>query len=334
MNNKKTDQELIIFETMDLEKPLDVIYMDDTLWLNQQQMEILFSTDRSSIVRHINNIYKTAELNSKSTCAKIAQVRFEGQRKIVRHIMHYNLDMIISVGYRVNSKRGTQFRIWATKVLKDHLLNGYSLNEKRLAVVSKSMSELKNSIVLIERAMRNAAISNQEMHNLVRVISDYSEDLALLDSYDNQTIVRPQSEINEKSPLSYEEVIQVVNQLKSMHKEKLFGLAKDNSLDSSINTIYQTYDGKELYPSLLEKAANLLYFITKNHPFIDGNKRIAASIFLYFLNKNQILYNADGRKILSDGVLAAITLLVAESKPEEKETLISIIMHYLKPVKS
>lgn len=257
MNNIEKEQELIIFETMDLEEPIDVIYKEETLWLSQKQIALLFEKDRSVISKHINNIIQTAELQSDAVCAFFAHTAEDGK---TYRTQYYNLDMIISVGYRVNSKRGTQFRIWATKVLKDHLLNGYSLNDKRLAVMHESMTKLKSSINLIERTMRNAAISNQEMYNLVRVISDYSQDLALLDDYDNHTIDRPQSDDNETSTLTYSEVIRVIEQLKTMHKEKLFGLAKDNSLDSSINTIYQTYDGKELYPSLLEKAANLLYF--------------------------------------------------------------------------
>lgn len=239
MNIMEKEQELIVFETMDLEKPIDVIYRDDTLWLSQKQIAYLFNKERSVISKHIINIFQTAELQSDAVCAFFAHTAEDGK---VYDTQYYNLDMIISVGYRVNSRRGTQFRIWATSVLKDHFLKGYTINEKRLAAMNESMSKLKSSLALIERTMKNVSVTTQEMYDLVKVITDYSQDLKLLDDYDNQTIDRPLTEDKEKSCLPLEEVVNVIEQLKLIHKDRIFGLVKDNSLDSAINAIYQTFE--------------------------------------------------------------------------------------------
>jgi prophage maintenance system killer protein len=328
MENKViiSSNEVLLFQSPDHNVTVEPKLFRDTVWLSLNELTALFGVDKSGISRHIKNIFRTEELDRNSVVAFFATTAADSK---IYKVEHFNLDMIISVGYHVNSKRGTQFRIWATGVLRDHLIKGYTVNEKRLQSLTDGVKNLKNSITIIERTLKQKALSDKETYDLVQVISDYAQDLKLLDDYDNQTISKPESDKAEISPLTYEEVIKIIKKLKSIHKEMLFGLAKDSSLDSSINAIYQTFDGKDVYPSLSEKAANLLYLLTKNHPFVDGNKRIAASIFLYFLNKNQILYNAQNDKIMADGILAAITLLVAESKPQEKDTMINIIMHYL-----
>lgn len=318
--------EILFYQSPDGTISVEPRFYHDTVWLSLKGLTELFEIDKSGISRHIKNIFSSGELSRDSVVAFFATTVSDGK---TYKIEHFNLDMIISVGYRVNSKRGTQFRIWATQVLKEHLIQGYSINEKRIQSLTNGIENLKNSISIMERTISNKLVSDKEIHDLLKVIKDYSQDLQLLDDYDKHSIKKPEKIIEEKSALTYEEVLKVIKQLKTIHKEKLFGRAHHSSLDSCINAIYQTFDGKDVYPSLQEKAANLLYLLTKNHPFVDGNKRIAASIFLYFLNKNQVLYNSQNIKIMSDGILAALTLLVAESKPQEKNTMISLIMHYL-----
>lgn len=246
---------------------IDVRLQDETVWLNQYQMEELFETNRTSVLRHIGNIYKTNELSAKATCAKIAQVQKEGGRKVTRQINYYNLDVIIAVGYRVNSKRGTQFRIWATNVLKQHLVKGYTVNEKRL-------SELQQTIKLLHRATESTELSSDEAKGLLAVLSDYSQALDILDDYDHQRLKTSDANTNVTYTITYNDASKAIEQLKQKFGgSSLFGKKKDDSFQSSIATINQTFDGNELYTSIEEKAAHLLYFVTKNHSFVDGNKR-------------------------------------------------------------
>ena len=318
--------EIIIYTTPDGKETFEVNLKKDTIWLDAHQLAGLFKRDRSVIVKHINNVYKTNELDRKSTCAKNAQVARDGK---IRQMLMYNLDLIISVGYRVNSKRGTQFRIWATNILKQHLVNGYTINEKRIREDRNKLKELQKTLKITERLLQNKALDSKEATGLLKVILDYQKALHLLDEYDYQKLEIKKVTTKEKFKINLQKVRQELDQMKNQYHTGLFGLEKDQSFSGSIGAIYQSFDGKDLYPSIEEKAAHLLYFVVKNHSFIDGNKRIAASLFLWFLNENAILYNDNGSKRLADNALVALTLLIAESKAEEKETIIKVIVNLI-----
>ncbi len=299
---------------------LEVRLERKTVWLDTHQMAQLFGRDRTVILRHVHNIYSTNELEKKSTCAKNAQVAADGK---VRQVDFYNLDMIISVGYRVNSKRGTQFRIWATNVLKEHLVKGYSANERRL-------QELKLSLRLVEHVLDRHEVTSDEAKALLRVVTDFSYALDLLDDYDHQRIPEALVQKREVRAISYEEARRLVERLREKFgAPAIFGQEKDDSLHGSLNAILQTFDGKDVYPGLEEKAAHLLYFLVKNHSFVDGNKRIAASLFLWFMEKNELLYGSGGEKRLADTTLVALTLMIAESAPREKDPIIRIAMNLI-----
>jgi prophage maintenance system killer protein len=280
-------------------------------------MAELFQTDRTSIVRHINNIYKVEELDRESTCAKIAQVQIEGKRNVKRNIPYFNLDMIISVGYRVNSKRGVKFRQWANKVLKQYLIKGYAVNER---IRKEQISELRQLVGMLGRTIQNQPLlSNDETNALFEVVTDYTYALDTLDNYDYERLTIDKTTKQEPFHATYEDAMEAINGLRDKFgSSTLFGNEKDDSFKSSIGQIYQTFGGQELYPSVEEKAAMLLYLVTKNHSFSDGNKRIAATLFLWFLNNNHILYRPDGTKRLADNTLVALTLMIAESKTEER----------------
>ena len=311
--------EIILFENQDVK--LEVNVKDDTVWLSQQQMAELFDSSRTNIIEHINNIYSDGELDKISTCQDFRQVRKEGKRDVVRSIPFYNLDMIISVGYRVNSKRGIIFRKWANKVLKDYLLKGYAVNQKRLEYLEKT-------IKLIDIAGRmDTELKAAEAKEIIKVINNYSNALNLLDDYDHKRIIKPSGTKNNKK-ITYEDCMNVIGKLKFNSDSNLFALERDEGLKEVIGTIYQSFDGKDLYPTIEEKAANFLYLITKNHTFIDGNKRIAATLFIYFLEFYNILYNENGQ-IIDNNTLVAITLLIAQSNPKEKDILIDLVMNFL-----
>jgi prophage maintenance system killer protein len=318
-----TDQsrgEILIYKMEDGSTGLDVRLEKETIWLDAHQMGALFERDRSVIVKHIGNIYKTGELSPDSTCAKNAQVAADRKNRVMDL---YNLDMIISVGYRVNSKRGTQFRIWATNVLRDHLLRGYSINDRRL-------KELNQAIRLIADVANRKALTGDEATALLRVVADYSYALDLLDDYDHERVRAGDTTAGPVSSVAYEDAIRLIESLRHQFGAgDVFGLEKDGSLKGSLANIMQTFDGKELYPSLEEKAAHLLYFLVKNHSFVDGNKRIAAALFLWFLDKNNALYNAEGFKRIADNALVAMTLLIAESRAEEKDVLTRVVVNLI-----
>ena len=315
--NKKFD--VIVFNDENVSLEVNFDKDNDTVWLSQNEMATLFGVDRTRIVRHISNIYKDGELDEMSTSAENAQVRLEGNRKISRSIKIYNLDMIISVGYRVNSKKGIIFRKWANTILKKYLVEGYAVNEKRLNYLEKQIN-----LISIASRLDDKLISD-EGNKILQTIIDYNKALNLLDDYDHQTLKKPDGTIG-CYRITYEECRKIIDSMK--FDSKIFGVEKDGSFNSSINAIYQSAFSEDVYKTVEEKAANLLYFITKNHSFVDGNKRIAASIFLYFLDRNNILY-LDGAKRLQDATLVAITILIAESKPEEKEIIIDLIMNFL-----
>lgn len=318
---------IVIYQTKDGKTSIDVKLEDETVWLTQAQMAELFQTDRTSIVKHVNNIYKSEELEKDSTCAKIAQVQMEGNRTIKRHIIYYNLDMIISVGYRVNSMRGTQFRIWANKVLKDYLIKGYAINQQAKAV---QLEDLKSTVRLLSNVIEHKQLTLDEANGLLRVITDYTYGLDTLDKYDYQQLEVDSTTPTEEFRATYEEAMEAIHLLQEKFgSSDLFGNEKDQSFKSSINTIYQTFGGEELYPSVEEKAAMLFYLVVKNHSFSDGNKRIAAFLFLWFLEKNGILYKSDGSKLIGNNTLVALTLMIAESRTEEKDVMVKVVINLI-----
>ena len=322
------NNEIVIYQSEDGKTVLDVRLEDDTVWLSQQQMSELFQTDRTVISRHIRNIYKDGELEEISTCAKNAQVRMEGNRMVTRSIPYYNLDMIISVGYRVNSIRGVKFRQWASSVLKQYLIKGYAVNE---SMRKKQVAELRQLVQMLGRTLRHSPDPlKEEQSALVDVVVDYTYALDTLDDYDYQRLGTRNTTAHGAFRATYEGAMQEIRQLREKFGgSALFGNEKDNSFRSSIGQIYQTFDGMELYPSVEEKAAMLLYLVVKNHSFSDGNKRIAATLFLWFMNNNGILYREDGTKRIADNTLVAITLMIAESRTEEKDVMVSVVVNLI-----
>ena len=322
------DNQIIIYQTDDDQTQIDVRLENETVWLTQAQMAELFQTDRTSIVRHINKIYADDELDRDSTCAKIAQVQKEGQRTVRRSIPYFNLDMIISVGYRVNSKRGVKFRQWANRVLKQYLIKGYAINER---LRHEQISELRQLVQVVSRTLQHSEQQDTiETQDLLDVVVDYTYALDTLDNYDYERLTIDQTTKVAAFHATYENAMEQIQRLRDKFGASvLFGNEKDDSFKSSIGQIYQTFDGDELYPSVEEKAAMLLYLVTKNHSFSDGNKRIAATLFLWFLNNNKILYNSDGSKRIADSTLVALTLMIAESKTEEKDVMVKVVVNLI-----
>jgi prophage maintenance system killer protein len=319
--------EIIIYTTPDGKETFEVNLKKDTVWLSQKQMAELFEKDVRTVNEHTKNIFKEGELEKDSVIRKFRITAADGKKY---NTNMYNLDLIISVGYRVNSKRGTQFRIWATNVLKEHIIKGYTLNERRIQEGrEKKIRELQQTLQIMERAMQRKVLDSTEATGLLKVILDYQKALHLLDEYDLQKLEIKKVTTQEKFKISYQKARYELEQLKNHYPSGLFGLEKDQSFSGSIGAIYQTFDEKDLYPSIEEKAAHLLYFVVKNHSFIDGNKRIAASLFLWFLNENGILYKEDGSKRLADNALVALTLLIAESRAEEKDTIVKVIVNLI-----
>ncbi|MFA5090357.1 MAG: virulence protein RhuM/Fic/DOC family protein [Candidatus Omnitrophota bacterium] len=329
MNNKETNSkgEIILYQAKDGKVAIEVNFEQDTVWLNLNQMTVLFARDKSVISRHLHNIFKTNELEQSSVVANFATTAADGKEY---RVDYYNLDAIISVGYRVNSKRGTQFRIWATDILRKHLLQGYTLNERLLRQQKHKFESLQKAIRLMQNVKAKKTLEYKEIAGLLDVIGDYSYALELLDDYDNKKLKISRISSEGKFKLNYQEAVKVVEQLKKgLHCSGFFGKERDSSFKSSIASIYQTFDGKDLYPSVEEKAANLLYFIVKNHSFIDGNKRIAASIFLWFLDKNRLLYKEGGVKRIADNALVALTLMMAESDPAERDIIVTLVVNLI-----
>lgn len=317
-----------IYSSQDGSIQLKVKLENGTVWLTQSQMAELFGVDRTSIVRHIRNIYKSEELDQNSTCAKNAQVRTEGHRSILREIPYYNLDMIISVSYRVNSKNATSFRRWATSVLKQYLIKGYAINQQ---IKLDRYNELKDVVRLMSRTVGlQEKVTSEEYGGLFNVISDYVYALDTLDHYDYQSLSIQKTTKEEPFRATYENAMEAINALKEKFGgSQWFANEKDDSFKSSIGQIYQTFGGEDLYPSVEEKAAMLLYLIVKNHSFSDGNKRIAAMLFLWFLNNNHVLYAEDGHKRIADNTLVALTLMIAESRTEEKDVMVKVVVNLI-----
>jgi prophage maintenance system killer protein len=322
------DDKIIIYQTEDGQTQIDVRLEDETVWLTQAQMALLFQTDRTTIVRHINNIYAIDELNREATCAKIAQVQVEGSRQVKRTIPYFNLDMIISVGYRVNSKRGVRFRQWANNVLKQFILKGYAVSER---LRHDQLAEMRTLVGMLSRTIQSQPLlSNDENKALFEVVTDYTYALDTLDNYDYERLTIEKTTQEERFHATYENAMAEIDRLREKFGgSTLFGNEKDDSFKSSIGQIYQTFDGQDLYPSVEEKAAMLLYLVTKNHSFSDGNKRIAATLFLWFLNNNGILYNPNQSKRIADNTLVALTLMIAESRTEEKDVMVKVVVNLI-----
>ncbi len=309
--------EIILFENQNV--TLEVNMKDETVWLNREQLSKLFNRDIKTIGKHINNALKE-ELDD-STVAKFATVQNEGNRTVTRDIEYYNLDMIISVGYRVKSQNGIIFRKWANQILKDYMLKGYAINQKRLDYLEKTVK-------LIDIANRiDEKLENNDAKEILKVIGNYSKALDLLDDYDHRTLSKPKGN-NSKKQIKYEECLEVINKLRFSEESNIFALERNKGLEAIIGNIYQTFDNNDVYKSIEEKASNFLYMIVKNHVFIDGNKRIAATLFVYFLNYYDILYK-DNKQVIDNNTLTALTLLIAESNPKEKEVIIDLVMNFL-----
>jgi prophage maintenance system killer protein len=315
-----------IYKTKTGKTEISVKLENETVWLTQKQMSELFDTTPQNITIHLKGIFEEGELNEDATCKDFLQVQIEGIRKVKRRQKHYNLDAVISVGYRVRSKVATQFRIWANQVLKDHLIQGYTLNNNRLLQLD-NYNNLKNSVKLLDNILaKYEDLDNNQANGLLKVISAYTRGLDILDDYDNQKLEVRNITKEEKFNLTEDKAYNAIATIKMRFGGGSFvGAEKDQSFKSSINSLYQTFGGKELYPSVEEKAANLLYFVTKNHSFIDGNKRIAAALFTWYLEENNLLFNKDGTKILEDNALVALTLMIAESQSSEKDTMTKVI---------
>lgn len=314
----KEKNEIIIFENQNVK--LEVNMKDETVWLSLDQMAELFERDKSVISRHISNIFKE-ELDKDSTVSKFATVQNEGGRTIRRNIEYYNLDVVISVGYRVKSKNGTKFRQWANKILKDYMLKGYAVNQRRLEYLEKT-------IKLIDIANRiDEKLENNDAKEILKVIGEYSKALDLLDDYDHKTLKKIKGNIDERK-IEYSECVKIINTLRFKEESQLFAIERDKGLESIIGNIYQSFAGQDVYKSIEEKSANFLYLIVKNHVFTDGNKRIAATLFIYFLNFYGILYKNE-KQVIDNNTLTALTLLIAESNPKEKEVIIDLVMNFL-----
>jgi len=322
--------EIIIYQTQDGKTLIDVRLEEDTIWLTQVQIVELFQSSKANISEHIKNIYSSGELGEGATVRNFRTVQKEGNRLINRDIAHYNLDMVISIGYRVNSLRGTQFRIWANSVLKEYLTRGYAVDRKKLQEQSQQLEDLKQTVKLLGNVIGNHELSSDEATGLLKVVTDYTYALDVLDQYDHQVLEIHDTTKEELFQITYEEAMKAIQGLRDKFGgSSLFGNEKDESFQGSLAAIYQTFDGQFVYPSVEEKAANLLYFVVKNHSFSDGNKRIAAFLFVWFLEKNHILYRPDGSKRLADNALVALTLMIAESKPEEKDMMVKVVVNLI-----
>lgn len=318
---------VIIYTEKSRKIHLKVQLENETVWLTQKQLAVLFGTKRPAITKHLANIFKSGELKENSVCSILEHTAADGKNY---KTAFYNLDAVISVGYRVNSTRATQFRIWATNILRRHLVDGYTINQKLLKAKEEKFLAFQRAIKLIERVKASKPLEYREAMGLLDVIRDYSRAMGLLDDYDHGRVTVRGVSAGAAFRLTPEMALKAVNELKGgEHAGRLFGLEKDKSFKSSIETIYQTFSGKELYPSAEEKAAHLLYFVVKNHSFVDGNKRIAAALFLWFLEKNRLLYRADGSKRLADNALVALTLMIAESAPQDKDLIARLVVNLI-----
>lgn len=328
MDKNKSKGEIIIYTSEDGKISLDTKLENNTIWLTQKDMAELFGVKTPAINKHLNNIYQEGELSQDATISILEIVQKEGKRNVKRQTAFYNLDAIISVGYRVNSSRATQFRICATNVLKEYLTRGYAINEKLLNDKQEKIKTLQTTVSLLTRSLTNQIESLDDAQQVAKILDNFAKGLDLLDNFDHKTLDVKGSTQKEAVIIPVKEFLSVINKMKSEFASDVFANPKDDSFESSVNQIYQTFGGNDCYPTLEEKAAMLLYLITKNHSFSDGNKRIAASCFLYFLEKNGILYK-NNLPIIDNGTLFVLTVLIAESNPIEMETMKQIVVSVL-----
>lgn len=328
MDNNLPSGKIIIYTTSDGSVSIDTKLESDTIWLTQDMIVKLFESSKANISEHISNIFKDGELLKDSTVRKFRTVRKEGKRTVSRELEYYNLDMVIAVGYRVNSKIATKFRIWATNTLKEYLTNGYIINEKLLISQQQKIQTLQSSINILSRSLQNQIETVDEAKSIAKILDNFAAGLDLLDNFDHKTLDTKGTTEKKAIKIPEKEYLSIIQKMKSASASDVFANPKDKSFSSSINQIYQTFDGQDCYPTIEEKAAMLLYFITKNHSFSDGNKRIAACCFLYFLDKNNLLYK-DNLPIIDSATLFALTLLIAESNPSEMEVMKQIVISIL-----
>lgn len=309
---------------------IEIKFEEETVWATQKQIAELFQTTPQNITLHLKKLYADGEIDKISTCKEYLQVQKEGKRSIERKQLFYNIDAILSVGYRVNSKQGTQFRQWATQRLKDYLVQGYALNHKRLQEAKSKFIDLQQAVKLAAKASNIETLTSTEAKGILGILEKYAYALDLLDKYDHQQLTISETKIQGVNELNYQDAKELIEEWQVIQNTRgLFGREKDQSFKSSLQSIYQTFGGEDVYPSIEEKAANLLYFIVKNHSFSDGNKRIAAGLFVYFLEMNNSLYKHDGGKIIGDNALVAITIMIAESKTEEKDTMVKLVVNLI-----
>ena len=328
MDKELQKGEIIIYTSEDGSISLDTKLENDTIWLTQDMIVTLFNSSKANISEHISHIFQEEELDRESTVRNFRTVRKEGSRNVSRNLEYYNLDMIIAVGYRVNSKIATKFRKWATNTLREYLTKGYVINEKMLKAQQNKIQTLQSTVGLLTRSIQNQISTVDEAQDVANILDNFAKGLDLLDNFDHKTLDTKGVTQKEAVVISESEFLKVIDKMKSEFASDVFANPKDGSFASSVNQIYQTFGGNDCYPTLEEKAAMLLYLITKNHSFSDGNKRIAASCFLYFLNKNNMLYK-NNLPIIDNGTLFALTLLIAESKPEEMEIMKQIVVSVL-----
>ena len=328
MDKELQKGEIIIYTSEDGSISLDTKLENDTIWLTQDMIVTLFNSSKANISEHISHIFQEEELDRESTVRDFRTVRKEGSRNVSRNLEYYNLDMIIAVGYRVNSKIATKFRKWATNTLREYLTKGYVINEKMLKAQQNKIQTLQSTVSLLTRSIQNQISTVDQAQDVANILDNFAKGLDLLDNFDHKTLDTKGVTQKEAVVISESEFLKVIDKMKSEFASDVFANPKDGSFASSVNQIYQTFGGNDCYPTLEEKAAMLLYLITKNHSFSDGNKRIAASCFLYFLNKNNMLYK-NNLPIIDNGTLFALTLLIAESKPEEMEIMKQIVVSVL-----
>lgn len=324
---KLNKESIVLYKTVDGKIELDIQVSEETVWLTQDQIAVLFGTQRPAITKHLGNIFKSGELNQKSVSSILERTARDGK---IYKTKFYNLDAILSVGYRVNSRRATQFRIWANKVLKEYLVKGYALNEKRLKEQNEKVKELEKSLEIFKKVADSYQLKQDEFSGILKVISNYTYALDILDQYDHKKLKIIKVKEKEEYKINYKDSIELIKGLrKKFSSSDLFGKEKDKSFQSTVGTLYQTFNKKELYPSIEEKSAMLLYLTIKNHSFVDGNKRIAAALFLMYLDRNKYLYNKSGEKRIADNALVALCLMIAESNAKEMDTIVKVVINLI-----
>ena len=319
----KKENQIVIYKTKNGETEIDIKMQNETLWLRQEQIALLFGINRTGVVRHINNIFKTKELNEKSNVQKM---HIPNSDKLVSF---YNLDVVISVGYRVNSTKATQFRIWATKTLKKYLTEGYVINKKVLQQQKEKFAILQQTVDLLNRSLVNQVESLKQAKDVSNILNNFVKGLNLLDDYDHQQLDKKGNSKRKAVKIKMQDFLKIIDKMKGEFASDVFAVPKDKSFESSVNQLYQTFGGQDLYPTLEEKAAMLLYMVVKNHSFVDGNKRIAASCFLYFLDRNKMLYDKTNKPVIDSATLFALTLLIAESNPKDKDIIMQVVISVL-----